>query len=297
VTRLDPKRITAVRRRVLRWYSTNGRDLPWRRTSNPYRILISEMMLQQTQVSRVLPKYRQFLRSFPTVRSLSAASPGRVIREWQGLGYNRRALWLHGISRQVVTSYKGRFPRDPATLRSLKGIGEYTVNALLSFAYRQPVAVVDVNVKRVLSRIFGLSPDHVTQEVASACLAPQRAYEWNQALMDIGSLYCTASVPKCDACPLARSCSSCGLIREPQQTRTRPEPSRHGIPRRIYRGRILREVTRRSKVTERSLARSVGLSSTAADVEWLRSLAETLAREGLITFSPTRTSWTVRRKR
>jgi A/G-specific adenine glycosylase len=179
---------------LLAWFSENGRDLPWRRAREPYAILVSEVMLQQTQVSRVLPRYLEWIERWPTIETLAAASPADVIRAWQGLGYNRRALALHHTAR-VVTE-RG-WPDD---LTDLPGVGPYTAAAIGNFAFGRPVLPVDVNVGRVLSR-------------TGAAFGPEAA----QALFDLGATVCLARVPRCRICPLAAVCPSAGQRYEPER--------------------------------------------------------------------------------
>jgi A/G-specific adenine glycosylase len=181
-----------MERRLLRWFEECGRDLPWRRTRDPYAILVSEVMLQQTQVERVVPRYLAWLERWPSVESLAAAAPAEVIREWQGLGYNRRALHLQRAARDVaVTGW-------PDDLTDLPGVGPYTAAALRCFAFGEEVLPVDVNVTRVLRRTGGAFT------AASA-----------QALMDLGATVCIARIPRCDVCPLAASCPSRGIREDP----------------------------------------------------------------------------------
>jgi A/G-specific adenine glycosylase len=191
---------------VLSWYSQHARDLPWRRTRDPYAILVSEVMLQQTQVPRVLPRYRDWLERWPTAESLAEAPVAEAIRAWAGLGYNRRALNLHRCA-QAVTELGG-FPRDPDQLRRLPGIGPYTAAAIACFAFGAQLAAPDVNARRVLSRALG-NPDLPPP--------PGRAYEWNQALFDLGSAICIARRPRCGDCPLAGGCPSAGMTFAPQR--------------------------------------------------------------------------------
>ena len=191
---LAPSRLRPVHAGLLRWYEAQGRRLPWRQTRDPYAILVAEMMLQQTQVDRVMPKYAAFLAAFPTIAALAAASRGEVIRQWAGLGYNRRAVYLHRIAQQVVTDHDGKLPIAPAVLRTLPGIGRYTAAAVACFAAEMPVAVLDTNVRRVLGRVFldaWFSDDEPTEAppertgwlLAEAALPQRAAYAWNQALM------------------------------------------------------------------------------------------------------------------
>jgi A/G-specific adenine glycosylase len=181
-----------VQERLLAWFADNGRDLPWRQTRDPYAILVSEVMLQQTQVSRVLPRYAEWLERWPSVEALAAASPAEVIRAWQGLGYNRRGLNLHRAARIVV---ERGWPND---LTELPGVGRYTAAAIGSFAFGRDVLPVDVNIGRVLTRTGG-------------SFGPQTA----QALFDLGALVCLARVPRCGECPLADECPSVGQRFQP----------------------------------------------------------------------------------
>jgi A/G-specific adenine glycosylase len=189
---------------LLGWYATGGRELPWRHTRDPYAILVSEVMLQQTQVPRVVPRYVAWLQRWPAVEALAAATPADVIRAWEGLGYNRRAINLHRCARRVVEL--GGFPQEPAGLERLPGIGPYTAAAIACFAFGAQVAAPDVNARRVLARAFG-DPDLPPP--------PGRAYDWNQALFDLGSTICIARRPRCDACPLAAGCPSAGMTFAP----------------------------------------------------------------------------------
>jgi A/G-specific adenine glycosylase len=215
-TRLPaPERRRWFRRRLLAWYRHNGRDLPWRQTRDPYRILVSEIMLQQTQVDRVLPKYHEWLDRYPTLAALAAAPDRDVAETWRPLGYNIRPRRLHAIARESVASYGGELPGDEATLRSFKGIGAYTAGAVLSFAFGQRAAILDTNVARVLFRVFvgrGEPKSHAMKralwEISRAVLPHRHVFDFNQALMDFGATLCTARKPACPACPLRRACAS-----------------------------------------------------------------------------------------
>ena len=203
------------RRRLLAWYRVHGRDLPWRRTDDPYHILVSEVMLHQTQVDRVLPKYHEWLTKYPTLQALASAPDQEVAHTWRPLGYNIRPRRLQSIARESVTRYGGRLPSDEATLRSFKGIGAYTAGAIRSFAFRQRAAIVDTNVARVLFRVFvarGDSRAHAMRQhlwSVSEALVPRRhVFDFNQALMDLGATVCMARKPKCGVCPMRRICKS-----------------------------------------------------------------------------------------
>ena len=215
-----PARLTpALRRRfqrgLLGWYARNGRALPWRATSDPYHILVSEIMLQQTQVDRVIPKYHEFLARYPTLEELARAAPEDVRRTWYPLGYNIRPVNLQGIARETLARYGGRLPEDAAALRAMRGIGRYTAGAILSFAFRRDAAIVDTNVRRVLGRVFlgtrrlaRLRGQKAMWDLSEALLPRGRAYDWNQALMDFGATWCTARAPRCAPCPMRRFCAS-----------------------------------------------------------------------------------------
>src|SRR3954470_2177626 len=206
------------RRRLLEWYRRNGRDLPWRDTRDPYSILVSEVMLQQTQVDRVLPKYHEWLEKYPTLEALAAAHEDEVSDTWRPLGYNVRPRRLHAIARESVARYGGELPGDEATLRSFKGIGAYTAGAVLSFAFGQRAAILDTNVARVLFRIFVGAGDPLAHamrrhlwEISRTVLPMRHVFDFNQALMDFGATLCTARKPQCPACPMRTSCSFLAL--------------------------------------------------------------------------------------
>jgi A/G-specific adenine glycosylase len=204
------------RRKLLGWYRQHGRDLPWRQTRDPYRILVSEVMLQQTQVDRVLPKYQEWLDKYPSFAALAAAPEADVSATWRPLGYNVRPRRLHAIARESVARYGGELPGDEATLRSFKGIGAYTAGAVLSFAFGQRAAILDTNVARVLFRMFVGSGDLKSHAMrrhlwdVSRTVLPLRphVFDFNQALMDFGATLCTARKPRCPACPMRTGCAA-----------------------------------------------------------------------------------------
>jgi A/G-specific adenine glycosylase len=203
------------RRRLLRWYRANGRDLPWRRTADPYHILVSEVMLQQTQVDRVVPKYHEWLRKYPSLEALAAAPEAEVSRTWRPLGYNIRPKRLHAIARESVERYGGELPSDEESLRSFEGIGAYTAGAIRSFAFGQRAAILDTNVARVLFRVFvgrGDAGAHAMRKrlwALSELLVPRAGvYDFNQALMDLGATVCVARKPRCRSCPMTALCVS-----------------------------------------------------------------------------------------
>ncbi len=191
---------------VMAWGEPRLRDLPWRRTRDPWAILVSEVMLQQTQVARVVPRWESFLERFPTVEACGAASLADVLREWQGLGYPRRARNLHASARRVTEL--GSFPRDVGGLLVLPGIGPYTARALMAFAFELDAAVVDTNIARVYARVAGerLSPKRV-QAMADEAAPGGDAWAWNQCLMDLGAVLCRPTNPHCEQCPVRRRCA------------------------------------------------------------------------------------------
>ncbi len=203
-----------TREALLEWYAENARDLPWRRTHDPYAILVSEVMLQQTQVVRVVPRYEQWLARWPTVAALAAATPAHVIQAWSGLGYNRRAVNLHRCAQAIVA--RGGFPRQPEELRKLPGIGPYTAAAIACFAFGAQIAAPDTNALRVLERAF---------PGVDVAIPEGRAYEWNQALFDLGREVCIARKPRCGACPLKSGCPSRGRTYAPLRRQSRFEGS------------------------------------------------------------------------
>jgi A/G-specific adenine glycosylase len=206
--------VALFQRLLLRWFRRHGRDLPWRRTRDPYAVLVSEVMLQQTQVSRVVDYYHRFLEAFPTVADLARARPRRVREQWDGLGYYRRAENLHRLARRVVDDHEGRIPDDGEALLALPGVGRYTAGALQTFAFEQPAPAVDTNVARVIRRAFhprlgrGAAAERTIWATA-ARLQPSRgatAWAFNQGLIELGALVCTARVARCECCPVRRAC-------------------------------------------------------------------------------------------
>ena len=206
---VQPSLPRSARVALLDWYGPRARDYAWRRgRPSAYRTLVSELMLQQTQASRVEPAFRSFVRRFPSVSSLAAASRADVLRAWAGLGYNRRAVSLHRAAQAVVTAHGGRVPVDPAALRTLAGVGPYTAAAVASIAGGVPVAALDVNVRRIVARVgFADAPPtpSAVDEAAARWLDRDDPGRWNQSMMDLGREHCRA-VPRCEGCPLARSC-------------------------------------------------------------------------------------------
>ena len=213
--RLDNKeRVAQVRARLLEWYSRHRRDLPWRRTRDPYAIWVSEIMLQQTRVAVVVERYREFMRRFPTVFALASVPEQEVLAQWSGLGYYRRARMLHKAAQAVVAAGKGSMPGTAAELRSLPGVGVYTAAAIASISYDEPIATVDGNVERVLCRVAGwdANGEHTRKldDLAGRLVDPDRPGDFNQAMMELGATVCLPRSPRCLLCPLAEFCKTRG---------------------------------------------------------------------------------------
>ncbi len=261
-----------LRRRVLSWYGRSGRDLPWRRTRDPYRVLVSEVMLQQTQVSRVLPAYRRFLRRFPTLRALSRAPLGKVLREWSGLGYNRRARDLHRVAR----THASGLPRTVAGLDALPGVGAYTASAVACFAFGEPTAFADTNIRRVLGRaVLGhTATDQEAIELDRVIGSKREGARWHHALMDIGATICLTRRPRCDVCPVRGVCEYDGVDRSSRRKQLPFVAS----DRRV-RGAIMRQLVSSSRgVTMATLRRGINDPRVAR-------LVGVLAQEGLVEVS------------
>ena len=213
--KLPPTQIPKFQHRLLEWFRRRKRDLPWRRTRDPYRIWLSEIMLQQTRVAAVVPYYQRFLQRFPTVRALARARSEQVLRLWAGLGYYTRARNLHRAAKQIVARQAGRFPRQFDAALQLSGIGRYTAAAVLSIAYGSPYAVLDGNVARVLARLGAVRGDlraprrwKQLQNTAQELLAQESPGDWNQAMMELGATLCTPQAPRCTECPVSRWCQA-----------------------------------------------------------------------------------------
>lgn len=207
--------IVQFRANLLRWFRKEQRALPWRETKDPYRILVSEIMLQQTRVAAVEERYKKFLRQFPTAKRLARAQEQTVLAAWSGLGYYRRARNLRAAAKMVVSN--GGFPASSTALQELPGVGRYTAAAVASIAFGEPVAVVDGNVKRVLRRVAGRNlPDDECWRTAEQLLARQHPGAFNQAMMELGALVCLPGVPLCGQCPVARQCISRGAMAKPK---------------------------------------------------------------------------------
>ena len=202
----------ALRDSLSAWSEGSRRDLPWRRTRDPWAVLVSELMLQQTQVARVVPRYEAFLERFPTPAATAAAPVADVLREWAGLGYNRRAVNLHRAAVAVIERHGGVMPSNLAELEALPGVGRYTARAVLAFAFEADVGVVEVNSARVLARAVAGRPLRVgeAQALADSLVPAGRGWAWNQAMLDLGATVCTKSAPRCDRCPVRACCAWAG---------------------------------------------------------------------------------------
>jgi A/G-specific adenine glycosylase len=295
-TGFEPPASGELQAAVLGWYRVEGRVLDFRSSRDPYAILVSETMAQQTQISRVVGYWRAFLARFPSIEALAAARPADVLRSWQGLGYDRRALNLLRCARIVVTSYRGRLPSEVDELERLPGIGPYTARAIAALAFGRPVGAVDVNVRRVLSRVVG-GPNAgsmsraAVQEVADLMVPSDRPGEWTHAVMDVGATFCRARAPRCEACP-ARPW--CGFARALQTTvsdapaginsasarrrAAQKRPAPFSSTNRWLRGRILDRL--RAIENDRWLSFPGGIGSHGRDAVDAALIA--LAREGMI---------------
>ena len=305
-----PRVLEDVHHRLLTWYAAAQRELPWRATDDPYAILVSEMMLQQTQVERVLPKFQQFLATFPTLAALAAAPTADVISAWVPLGYNMRAVRLQSIARQVIAEYDGCIPDSIEELLKLKGIGRYTAGAIACFAYRKQVATVDTNIRRVLHRIFlGLEypaprlNDSQLLTLAEQVLPPGEAYNWNQALMDLGATICSSNNPQCTRCPVQESCKAFAELGQyslfpagdifPQLRKVAEKKARYQTrpftsTNRYFRGRIvdlLRTVPAGQRMTLDALGPKIKPGFCADDLPWLQKIVAGLAKDGLLDYA------------
>ena len=286
---------------LLSWYRRHARDLPWRKTRDSYDIFISELMLQQTQVDRVIPKYREWIKRLPNWKKLAAASTRELVNLWAGLGYNRRALYARDAAREVVAH---GVPKSEADWRRLKGVGPYMAAVLAEFVNRQRAIVIDTNVRRVAGRAFlGLPYPHLSDDArirkAIDRALPERGPHWlvPHAMMDLGSAICLPKIPRCDVCPLKTACrakrrfdavrldATLALLKRHRE-RTRVIESRHAEkkhPDRIYRGRILAWI--RSHGSTKLMALGARIDETydpVADLDWVRRMAKRLVKDRLI---------------
>lgn len=300
-------------KKILEWYRTHGRMLPWRRGKtkwgrDPYRVLVSEVMLQQTQVDRVLPYYKTWIRRWPTVGSLARARLASVIKAWAGLGYNRRAVYLHEAAKKITSEFGDTFPRTDDELMKLPGVGRYTARAIRTFAYGEDVGVLETNTKRVLLRVFlGVSSlrefngfrEKELLELADAVVPKGKGDVWNQAMMDFGALVCTAKNPKCEECPLQTMCKWCQLQTQSSNLKTQNHSVKVKTRKlrrikfketdRYFRGRIV-DVVRQQSVSKNQLRTLMGRKYGLSDRDRFDKLVGSLVSDGLIAVSGMRVS-------
>lgn len=290
--RLPEDDIPSLRSALLAWHRRNGLRAPWRTTGDPYHVLVAATMAQQTQMSRVLLKYDEFLEAFPTVEALARARTATVLRVWGGLGYNLRALRLHRAAKLVVRS--GGFPQTAEGLERIEGIGPFTASIISSFAFREPAPAIDTNIRRVLARLAGdaegRTPDRALLPLAHKLMSRRAPGRWNQTMMDLGGRVCTARAPKCDRCPIARWCRARPLFasgRAPKRVSERrasyrAEPPYEGS-RRYYRGRVveaLRALPGGRSLSQKELLARIGRDGL--DAKTLDELIVSLQRDGLV---------------
>ncbi len=284
---------------LLNWYARFGRThLPWRQTRDPYRIVVAEFMLQQTQVDRVLPLYAEFLERFPNLRALAAADAGAVMRAWRGLGYNSRALRLRQLAEAVVERHAGVVPRAREALLALPGIGPYTASAVRAFAFDESDAALDTNIRRVVHRVwFGLefprvASDRELDRVAAESIPARRGHDWNSAMMDLGATLCGARAPKCLLCPLRAACAAAPIdparlatLAKAYAKRSPQESLPFERTRRFLRGRIidtLRDVPAREALTLRDLRSRLAAIVPPDRLDELPSVVSALVSEGIL---------------
>lgn len=286
---LTDAEVRAVRAALLAWSESTRRDLPWRATRDPWAVVVAEAMLQQTQVSRVVPRYGPFLARFPTVAAAAEARPGALVAEWAGLGYNRRALLLHRLAVAVHGDHGGVFPRSLAELRALPGVGPYTARAIMAFAFELDVAVVDTNVGRVLARLANRRLGPATaQQLADRLVPPGASWAWNQGVLDFGAGMCTARAPSCARCPLHAVCAWQGEGADPARGSaavSRPQARFAGSDRQ-GRGRLVAELARRPLRTDEVPA----AAGWAGDPERAARVMAALVSEGMVAFDGARYS-------
>ena len=277
---------------MIQWYRSKGRALPWRNTRDPYAVFIAEIMLQQTQVNRVIPKWYSFLSLYPNWASLASAPPAGLIRQWVGLGYNNRVIRARKTAQIVQKQYHGRLPSAPELLEALPGIGKYTSAAIQCFAFGKSVPVVDVNVNRVLTRFYGITttqkPTHI-RELANQALPKKDTYEWNQALMDIGASICKAKTINCTICPLTKSCSTSSAGTTPVIFPSNASQGKYLGSNRYFRGRILNLLKlhmQNRKLGIDQLSTALQQHTSDDNMEQIKKALQGLQRDELVDLHP-----------
>lgn len=287
---MNSKRLRIFQTTVLDWYMVNKREFLWRKeTPEPFITLVSEVMLQQTQTSRVEEKLPEFLRQFPTITALANASNAEIIRAWKGLGYNNRALRIRDAARSICELHSGTIPQTLDDLLALSGIGRYTATAIMAFSYRCDVAVVDVNIRRVYSRLFfrmettsSVASESEINKLSERIFPKGHSSDWHQAIMDIGSQFCTAKRPDCSNCPLFSDCLSAGKMMEFTPAK-RAEPSYNKIPRRIWRGKIVDLLRQTHSMSFETMVDSLfGEKANDDDRKWLLEIISILEKDSMI---------------
>ena len=273
--------IPKIQQTILDWYKENGRQLPWRQITDPYRILVSEMMLQQTQVDRVIPKYYAFLEKFPTINTLADAPTADVLTLWSGLGYNRRALYLQKCAQTIKEKYDGKFPETTEELIALPGLGKYTAAAVQSFANNKKIPVIDVNIERIFKRIFYGKIDSA-EAIAEHILPTNESRNWHNALMDIGALFCTARHPRCDACPVKRFCVSANDEKRIEATWKKKNVVPFKDSDRIVRGTILKLLTTQNNQDKNVIYEQLLQQNIKREKEKFEEIIVQLEKEGLV---------------
>jgi A/G-specific adenine glycosylase len=270
-------KIRLFRRRLLKWFRVVGRDLPWRKTSNPYHIVVSEIMLQQTQVDRVVPKYQAFLKKFPSWKALAKAAQSDIVRMWHGLGYNRRALGLRKLAVELQAT-DDQLPTATEELIKLPGIGPYTAEAVRAFAFKKKgAAPVDTNIERVLKRIFGAyKKDRQGIQALAREVVADDSWSYNHAIMDFGASICTARKPKCEICPMKDICAAYPCAGDDIK-KSKQGPFEDSD--RFYRGKIISLLRQRSVLRRNTLPGLIALP----DTDRLSRIVASLEKDGFIT--------------
>ena len=292
----DKKRFEIIQKTLITWYKKNRREFSWRKKiRDPYEVMVCEIMGQQTQASRIEQFLPRFLKKFPTIQALASAKKSDVIRQWQGLGYNRRAL---NMQKAAIELSNKPFPKTESELLALPGIGPYTARAILIFSYNKSIPTVDVNIERVISRLYSRMPDTNTMlakkdilSIAEVIIPIRQSRLWHEALMDFGATICTKRNPKCSECPLFDNCKS-GKTLILKDTVSTPkklssEPKYFGQPKRIWRGKVLKLISVGKGLTEAFIIKQLIYSEKKSEfVPFIHAVLQDLVKEGFCTLSP-----------